>query len=47
VAVDVSAPAREQTRARYPDESGIVVRLGGIDTGHAELLDWIDGWLSK
>jgi AcrR family transcriptional regulator len=27
---------------------GIVVeRLGGIDTGHAELLDWIDGWLSS
>ncbi|HET7146846.1 MAG TPA: alpha/beta fold hydrolase [Gaiellaceae bacterium] len=28
MAVDVSAPAREQTRARYPDESGIVVRDG-------------------
>ena len=27
---------------------GIMVeRLGGIDTGHAELLDWIDGWLSR
>src|ERR671914_432233 len=26
---------------------GIMVeRLGGIDTGHAELLDWIDRWLS-
>jgi AcrR family transcriptional regulator len=25
----------------------IVERLGGIDTGHAELLDWIDGWLSS
>ena len=26
---------------------GIMVeRLGGIETGHAELLDWIDGWLS-
>ena len=24
----------------------IVERLGGIDAGHAELLDWIDGWLS-
>jgi AcrR family transcriptional regulator len=22
-------------------------RLGGIDTGHAELLDWIDRWLSS
>jgi AcrR family transcriptional regulator len=27
---------------------GIMVeRLGGIDTGHAELLDWVDGWLSR
>jgi len=25
----------------------IVERLGGIQTGHAELLDWIDGWLSS
>jgi AcrR family transcriptional regulator len=24
----------------------IVERLGGIETGHSELLDWIDGWLS-
>ena len=24
----------------------IVERLGGIDTGHRELLEWIDGWLS-
>ena len=22
-------------------------RLGGIETGHAELLEWIDGWLSS
>ena len=27
---------------------GIMVeRLGGIEAGHAELLDWIDGWLSS
>ena len=27
---------------------GIIVELlGGIDTGHGELLDWIDGWLSS
>ena len=27
---------------------GIMVeRLGGIETGHAELLGWIDGWLSQ
>ena len=25
----------------------IVERLGGIEIGHAELLDWIDGWLSS
>jgi hypothetical protein len=25
----------------------IVERLGGVDAGHHELLDWIDGWLSK
>jgi AcrR family transcriptional regulator len=25
----------------------IVERLGGIDRGHAELLHWIDGWLSS
>ncbi|HEY7455050.1 MAG TPA: TetR/AcrR family transcriptional regulator [Thermoleophilaceae bacterium] len=27
---------------------GIMVeRLGGVDTGHAELLEWIDRWLSS
>lgn len=25
----------------------IVERLGDIDDGHAELLEWIDGWLSR
>ncbi len=25
----------------------MVERLGGIETGHAELLDWIDRWLSS
>jgi AcrR family transcriptional regulator len=25
----------------------IVERLGGIETGHQELLEWIDGWLSS
>jgi AcrR family transcriptional regulator len=25
----------------------IVERLGGIDAGHRELLDWIDKWLSR
>jgi AcrR family transcriptional regulator len=28
--------------------TGIIVeRLGGIDTGHDALLEWIDGWLSS
>jgi len=28
--------------------TGIMVeRLGGIEAGHGELLDWIDGWLSR
>jgi AcrR family transcriptional regulator len=27
---------------------GIMIeRLGGIDTGHRELLDWIDQWISR
>jgi hypothetical protein len=27
---------------------GIMVeRLGGVDTGHRELLDWIERWLSS
>jgi AcrR family transcriptional regulator len=25
----------------------ILERLSGIDTGHRELLDWIDGWLER
>ncbi len=25
----------------------IVEQLGGIETGHGELLEWIDGWLSR
>jgi AcrR family transcriptional regulator len=25
----------------------IVERLGGIETGHRELLDWIDSWISR
>jgi AcrR family transcriptional regulator len=25
----------------------IVERLNGVETGHRELLDWIDGWLSS
>jgi AcrR family transcriptional regulator len=30
----------------YTFNEGIILeRLSGIDTGHRELLDWIDGWL--
>jgi hypothetical protein len=25
----------------------IVERLGSVETGHRELLDWIDAWLSS
>ena len=25
----------------------IIERLGGIDTGHRELLDWIERWISR
>ena len=25
----------------------IVERLGGIEAGHRELLDWIDRWISR
>jgi TetR/AcrR family transcriptional regulator len=25
----------------------MVERLGGVEAGHRELLDWIDGWLSR
>ena len=28
------------------NEGIIVERLSGIETGHAELLEWIDGWLA-
>jgi TetR/AcrR family transcriptional regulator len=29
------------------NEGMILERLSGIKTGHAELLDWIDGWLAE
>jgi hypothetical protein len=29
------------------NEGLIWERLSGIETGHAELLDWIDGWLEE
>ena len=29
------------------NEGIILERLGGIEAGHSELLDWMDGWLSR
>jgi hypothetical protein len=29
------------------NEGMILERLSGIETGHAELLDWIDTWLAE
>ena len=29
------------------NEGIMLERLSGIETGHQELLDWIDGWLSR
>ena len=32
----------------YTFNEGIMLdRLSGIETGHRELLDWIDGWLER
>src|SRR5213078_3629505 len=52
------APVREQLGLELPLEAlvslvytfneGIMFeRLSGIETGHRELLDWIDGWLAR
>jgi AcrR family transcriptional regulator len=58
VLADALAEPHRQLRVQMPLEAlvslvmtfniGIIVeRLGGIQTGHQELLDWIDGWLSS
>jgi len=52
------APARQELELELPLEAlvslvytfneGIMLeRLSGIETGHRELLDWIDGWLER
>ena len=52
------APVREQLGLEVPLEAlvslvytfneGIILdRLSGIETGHRELLEWIDGWLER
>jgi hypothetical protein len=58
VLVDAFAPVREELGLAIPLEAlvtlvyafneGIMVdRLAGIQLGHRELLDWIDGWLEE
>jgi len=58
VLVDAFAPVREELGLDLPPEvlvtlvytfnEGIMLeRLSGIETGHRELLDWIDGWLER
>jgi AcrR family transcriptional regulator len=58
VLIEAFAPVREQLGLELPLEGlvslvytfneGIMLeRLSGIDTGHRELLDWIDGWLES
>jgi AcrR family transcriptional regulator len=58
VLIEAFAPVREQLGLELPLEAlvslvftfneGIMLeRLSGIETGHRELLDWIDGWLER
>jgi AcrR family transcriptional regulator len=58
VLVEAFAPVREELGLKLPPEAlvtlvytfneGIMLeRLSGIETGHRELLDWIDGWLER
>ena len=58
VLTEAFAEPHRELRVRMPLEAlvalvmtfniGLIVeRLGGIRTGHEELLDWIDGWLSS
>lgn len=58
VLIDAFAPVREELGLELPLEAlvslvytfneGIMLeRLSGIETGHRELLDWIDAWLER
>ena len=58
VLLEAFAPVRDQLELDLPLEAlvslvytfnkGIMLeRLSGIETGHRELLDWIDGWLEE
>jgi AcrR family transcriptional regulator len=47
-ALGIEMPLQALVSLVMTSNLGIMVeRLGGIDTGHAELLDWIDRWLSS
>ena len=52
------APVREQLELELPLEALVTLvytfnegimfeRLSGIETGHRDLLDWVDGWLER
>jgi AcrR family transcriptional regulator len=58
VLVEAFTPVREELGLELPPEAlvtlvytfneGIMLeRLSGIETGHREFLDWIDGWLER
>jgi AcrR family transcriptional regulator len=58
VLIEAFAPVRDELRLEIPLEAlvtlvyafneGIMLdRMSGIDLGHRELLDWIDGWLEE
>jgi AcrR family transcriptional regulator len=58
VLVEAFAPVREELGLELPPEALVTLvytfneglmleRLSGIETGHRELLDWIDGWLER
>jgi AcrR family transcriptional regulator len=58
VLVEAFAPLREELELDLPPEALVTLvytfneglmleRLSGIETGHRELLDWIDSWLER
>jgi AcrR family transcriptional regulator len=58
VLVEAFTPVREELGLELPAEALVTLvytfneglmleRLSGIETGHRELLDWIDGWLER
>jgi len=58
VLTEAFAPVREQLKLDLPLEALVTLvytfnegimfeRLSGIETGHRELLDWIDAWLER